>query len=282
MSIFDEIKEDLDLYKVDRQIVLDAEKRMKVKFPKDLFDFYINYGCGFVKNEKMAFNRLMDPDSCADIRLREYPYTYDPDLEMYEEYERNGITLPLEDGDLETIALYTCDFLSFSVYGSHVVTCHDENAEAGEGNGGTQAHMVKNPYLKTNAWGWATDPQCLRITLNTLFDRYHCDLFCVENGIGWNDVMENGAVHDDYRIDYLRDHIKAMRDAVTLDGVELWGYTTWGPIDLVSASTGEMSKRYGFIYVDLDDSGCGTMKRSRKKSFYWYKKVIASNGDDLE
>ena len=91
MSIFDEIKEDLDLYKVDRQIVLDAEKRMKVKFPKDLFDFYINHGCGFVKKEKMAFNRLMDPDSCADIRLREYPYTYDPDLEMYEEYERNGI-----------------------------------------------------------------------------------------------------------------------------------------------------------------------------------------------
>ena len=91
MSIFDEIKKDLDLYKVDRQIVLDAEKRMKVKFPKDLFDFYINHGCGFVKNDRMAFNRLMDPGSCADIRLREYPYTYDPDLEAYEEYERDGI-----------------------------------------------------------------------------------------------------------------------------------------------------------------------------------------------
>ena len=105
----------------------------------------------------------------------------------------------------------------------------------------------------------------------------------MENGLGAYDKTEpDGTIVDDYRIDYLRDHIKAMRDAVTLDGVDLWGYATWGPIDLVSASTGEMSKRYGFIYVDLDDSGRGTMKRSRKKSFYWYKKVIESNGEDLD
>ena len=105
----------------------------------------------------------------------------------------------------------------------------------------------------------------------------------MENGLGAYDRLEpDGTINDDYRIDYLRDHIKAMRDAVTFDGVELWGYTTWGPIDLVSASTGEMSKRYGFIYVDLDDSGRGTMQRSRKKSFYWYKKVIESNGEDLD
>ena len=115
-----------------------------------------------------------------------------------------------------------------------------------------------------------------------LYDRYRIPLFIVENGLGAHDTVESdGTINDDYRIDYLRQHIKAMHDAVTLDGVELWGYTTWGPIDLVSASTGEMSKRYGFIYVDLDDKGQGTMKRIRKKSFYWYQKVIASNGESL-
>lgn len=119
--------------------------------------------------------------------------------------------------------------------------------------------------------------------LNILYDRYQIPLFISENGLGANDVMdENGEIHDDYRIDYLRAHIKAMKDAVELDGVDLFGYTTWGPIDIVSASTGEMKKRYGFIYVDLDNEGKGTLKRSKKKSFDWYKKVIASNGEDLD
>ena len=142
---------------------------------------------------------------------------------------------------------------------------------------------VRNPYLKASQWGWQIDPLGLRITMNELYDRYQKPLFIVENGLGARDEAdENGYVEDDYRIDYLREHIKAMKAAVELDGVELWGYTSWGPIDLVSASTGEMSKRYGFIYVDKDDEGNGTLKRSKKKSFDWYKKVIATNGEDLQ
>ena len=142
---------------------------------------------------------------------------------------------------------------------------------------------VKNPYLQTNAWGWATDPEVLRIALNQLFNRYHKPLWVVENGIGWADVKEeDGSVHDTYRIDYLRENIKSMRDAVNLDGIPLMGYTMWGCIDLVSAGTGEMRKRYGFVYVDRDDKGEGTLARSRKDSFFWYKKCIASDGEDLD
>jgi len=142
---------------------------------------------------------------------------------------------------------------------------------------------IKNPYLKASDWGWQIDPLGLRITLNTLYDRYQKPLFIVENGLGAADLMEaDGTVSDDYRIDYLREHIKAMMDAVDLDGVDLLGYTPWGCIDLVSASTGEMKKRYGFIYVDKDNEGNGTLKRSRKKSFYWYQKVIETNGASLE
>ena len=141
---------------------------------------------------------------------------------------------------------------------------------------------VENPYLQKSQWGWAIDPLGFRITINDLYDRYQKPLFVVENGLGARDeVNPDGSIDDDYRIDYLRQHIEAMRDAVTEDGVELLGYTTWAPIDLVSASTGEMSKRYGFIYVDRDDAGAGTLERRRKKSFDWYRKVIATNGEDL-
>ena len=141
---------------------------------------------------------------------------------------------------------------------------------------------VKNPYLEASQWGWQIDPLGLRITMNDLYDRYQKPLFIVENGLGAVDVPdENGEIDDEYRIAYLRAHIQAMKDAVEQDGIELLGYTTWGPIDLVSAGTGEMKKRYGFIYVDKDNDGSGTLKRSRKDSFYWYKKVIASDGEDL-
>ena len=142
---------------------------------------------------------------------------------------------------------------------------------------------IENPYLKKSDWGWPIDPLGLRVTLNDLYDRYQKPLFIVENGLGAKDIVEeDGSINDDYRIDYLRSHIKNMIDAVEIDGVDLMGYTTWGPIDLVSAGTGEMSKRYGFIYVDRDDFGNGTLKRSKKKSFEWYKKVIASNGENLD
>lgn len=193
------------------------------------------------------------------------------------QYERDGISLDMEDDDLDLIAAYPVDFLSFSCYGSSTLTTHEEEA-----GGGNLFMGVKNPYLKTNAWGWATDPACLRLALNTLWDRYHKPLWVVENGIGWDDVMEkDGSVHDSYRIEYLRQNIASMDDAVTLDGVDLMGYTMWGCIDLVSAGTGEMKKRYGFVYVDRDDQGNGSLRRSKKDSFDWYKKVIASNGADL-
>ena len=141
---------------------------------------------------------------------------------------------------------------------------------------------MKNPYLKASDWGWQIDPLGLRITMNTLYDRYQKPLFIVENGLGAVDKPdEDGYVEDDYRIEYLGEHIRAMMAAVEEDGVDLLGYTTWGCIDLVSASTGEMKKRYGFIYVDKDNEGRGTLKRTKKKSFYWYKKVIESNGEIL-
>ena len=202
-----------------------------------------------------------------------------PDYQ-WKKYEREGIKLDDEPEDYELIKNYTVDFLSFSCYGSGVLTTHETEAKA-SGNLGMDG--VKNPYLETNAWGWATDPQCLRLALNTLWDRYHKPLWIVENGIGWSDqIAEDGKIHDDYRIKYLQANIQSMDDAVNIDGVDLMGYTPWGCIDLVSAGTGQMSKRYGFIYVDKDDEGKGTMERSRKDSFYWYQKVIKTNGSDLD
>ena len=140
---------------------------------------------------------------------------------------------------------------------------------------------VKNPYLESSEWGWQIDPLGFRTTLNSLYDRYQKPLFVVENGLGAVDTPdENSYVADDYRIDYMAKHVDAMRDAIDIDGVEVLGYTSWGCIDLVSAGTGEMKKRYGFIYVDRDNEGNGTLKRTPKKSFNWYKQVIASNGED--
>ena len=143
---------------------------------------------------------------------------------------------------------------------------------------------MKNPYLEASEWGWQVDPVGLRIVLNDFYDRYQIPLFIVENGLGAKDVLVDGpngpTVEDDYRIDYLRKHLKQVREAIK-DGVEVMGYTSWGCIDLVSASTAQMSKRYGYIYVDRNDNGTGSLKRYKKKSFDWYKKVIASNGENL-
>ncbi len=137
---------------------------------------------------------------------------------------------------------------------------------------------VKNPYLKASEWGWQIDPQGLRYCLNELYSRYQIPLMIVENGLGAMDkVEEDGSIHDTYRIEYLKEHILAMEEAVE-DGVDLMGYTPWGWIDVVSASTGEMAKRYGLVYVDKHDDGTGTLNRSRKDSFYWYKQVIKDNG----
>ena len=193
--------------------------------------------------------------------------------------EREGVTIQMEDGDLELLKENTVDFISFSYYSSRVVSTDPKVNETTSGN---IFASVKNPYLEVSEWGWQIDPLGLRTTMNSLYDRYQKPLFIVENGLGAVDEPdENGYVADDYRIDYLAAHLQAMKDAVELDGVDLMGYTSWGCIDLVSAGTGEMKKRYGFIYVDRDNEGNGTLARSKKKSFDWYKKVIASNGEDL-
>ena len=191
---------------------------------------------------------------------------------------RQGIELEMTVEDTEILKENTVDFISLSYYNSRCVRSDGK----GEASGGNVFASAKNPYLECSQWGWPIDPMGFRITLNALYDRYQKPLFVVENGLGAVDaVKEDGSIDDDYRIDYLRSHIRAMMEAADEDGVDIMGYTPWGCIDLVSATTGEMSKRYGLIYVDKDDDGKGTLNRVRKKSFYWYKEVIASNGERL-
>ena len=210
---------------------------------------------------------------CSDVQVRG----------AYPSYARrffadNGITIAMEDGDAADLAAGTVDFYTFSYY---MTTCASAS-ESGEWTGGNIAGGVKNPYLESSDWGWQIDAKGLRYTLNEIYDRYGIPLMVVENGLGaFDERKADGSVDDDYRIDYLRRHIAQMEEAVE-DGVDLMGYTPWGCIDLVAASTGEMAKRYGFIYVAKYDDGTGDLSRSRKKSFYWYKKVIASNGEDLD
>lgn len=207
-----------------------------------------------------------------DVQSRGYYPSYAQKV-----FDEKGVKLEILEEDYETLK-NTVDFISFSYYASRCASA-DMNA-----NNTSEANVVKsirNPHLPASDWGWVIDPLGLRITMNTLYDRYQKPLFLVENGLGAKDVPdENGEVQDDYRIDYLRQHVEAMADAIT-DGVPLMGFTPWGCIDLVAASTGEMSKRYGFIYVDRDNLGNGTLNRTPKKSFHWYKRVIESNGTEL-
>ncbi|CEI81070.1 glycosyl hydrolase [Oceanobacillus oncorhynchi subsp. incaldanensis] len=211
---------------------------------------------------------------CTDVQVRgEYP-AY---IQRY--FREHNIELEIEDGDLDIIKEGTVDYISFSYYMSKTEKKVDVNG--GQADGNILLGGVKNPFLKASDWGWEIDPVGLRISLNRLYSRYQMPLFIVENGLGaYDKVEEDGSIQDDYRIDYLREHMKQMLEAVE-DGVDLMGYTSWGCIDLVSASTGEMSKRYGFIYVDKHDDGSGTLERKRKKSFYWYKDTIAANGANL-
>ncbi|RXE77057.1 glycoside hydrolase family 1 protein [Enterococcus durans] len=229
----------------------------------------INQVATLIQNQEFNF-------FCTDVQVRgEYPaYT----KRTYEKYGVDSQKLEQTKEDFDLLKAYPVDYIGFSYYMSTAINETDPTAATSAGNllGG-----VKNPFLEASEWGWQIDPEGLRIALNELYNRYEKPLFIVENGLGAIDkVEEDGSIHDDYRIDYLRRHIEAMGEAVA-DGVELMGYTPWGCIDLVSASTGEMSKRYGFIYVDLDDEGKGTLDRSKKKSFDWYKEVIASNGEKL-
>lgn len=201
---------------------------------------------------------------------------YYPKKVLYN-FKKNGIHVDMTEEELSLIKEYTVDYLSFSYYMSYTETV-DTNVKY---TGGNLRGSVKNPYLEYSQWGWAIDPTGIRIALNRLYDRYQVPLFISENGLGAIDKLEDGKVHDDYRVEFLKTHIEQMRKAVVEDGVELFGYTCWSPIDMISSGTGQISKRYGFVYVDLDDNGNGTMKRSLKDSFDWYKNVIASNGENL-
>lgn len=190
-------------------------------------------------------------------------------------YKNQGINIEKQIGDDEIMKSYPVDFISFSYYMSSCVAEDDSEYEITAGN---TVMGIKNPYLKSSDWGWQIDPTGLRISLVELYDRYRKPLFIVENGLGAKDELIDGKVHDQYRIDYLREHFKTMHDAIYIDGVDLMGYTSWACIDLISESTKQISKRYGYIYVDIDDYGKGTYDRYKKDSFYWYKDVIKNNG----
>ncbi|WEV45241.1 6-phospho-beta-glucosidase [Streptococcaceae bacterium ESL0687] len=210
----------------------------------------------------------------ADVHCRgEYP------AYILKNWERKGIDIEISEEDKRDLLEGTVDYIGFSYYMSFAI----------EHKGGKSYYdydeendLVRNNYVEASDWGWQIDPEGLRYSLNWFTDMYKKPLFIVENGFGAYDKVESdGSIHDEYRIDYLRAHIEQMRLAVVEDGVDLMGYTPWGCIDLVSAGTGEMEKRYGFIYVDKDNKGNGSLERSKKDSFDWYQKVIKSNGEDL-
>lgn len=220
-----------------------------------------------------AFNKNTMNYFCSDVQVKGY---YPPLIRQY--FKHNSIHLDITKRELALIANNTVDFVSFSYYMSLLTASDKSGLELTSGNtivGG------KNPYLPTTDWGWTIDPVGLRLSLLQLFDRYHKPLFVAENGVGATDQLNSdGSINDEYRINYFRQHFREMKKAVN-NGVDLLGYTSWAPIDLVSASTSQMSKRYGFIYVDLDDHGRGTNKRYKKDSYYWYRDVILSNGEKL-
>ena len=210
---------------------------------------------------------------CGDVQVRGHYPAYAKRL-----WREHGIELDITEEDLKVLEEGKVDMFTYSYYCTNNATTH----EVDDIVGGNFSSGVRNEYLEYSDWGWACDPIGLRYSLQMVYDRYEVPLMIVENGLGAIDsVEEDGSIHDDYRIDYFRRHIKAMGEAID-NGVDLIAYTTWGCVDLVSASTGEMRKRYGFIYVDKHDDGTGDLSRKPKDSFYWYKKVIASNGEDLD
>ncbi len=229
--------------------------------PKDVLKSYEEF------QDKFAY--------CADTMVRGYYPSYAKRM-----WKRDNVTLEISDEDKEDLMKGKADFLAFSYYMSTVVTTHNDVEVRSDAAGAQNA--IKNPYLEASAWGWQIDPIGYKYLLHVLEDRYQVPLFDVENGLGaFDKVEEDGTIHDDYRIDYLRGHIKSLMEARE-EGVNIFGYTTWAPIDLVSFTTGQMDKRYGFIYVDMNDDGEGDLHRIKKDSFYWYKKVIASDGKDLD
>ncbi len=243
----------------------------------------LKIGCMTTKNLK--YPATCKPEDCLQWLQETELDAFYTDVQVFGEYsyairnlwEKKGIRIAMEEGDGKLLKENTVDFVSFSYYASLVTSAEGAAKEKASAN---LLVGEKNPYLKQTPWGWQIDPVGLRFALNQMYSRYHLPLFVAENGLGTFDVMEDGRVHDDYRIDYVREHIRQMKLALE-DGVPVFGYTYWGCIDCISASTSEMSKRYGFIYVDQDDQGRGTLRRIRKDSFDWYRDVIMSNGQKL-
>ena len=212
---------------------------------------------------------------CADTMVRGYYPSYAKRI-----WKENNVNLNISEEDKKDLMEGKSDFLAYSYYMSNVVTTHKDEGEA-LGGAGTSANL-KNPYLTASDWGWQIDPTGYEYFLHVLNDRYQVPIFDVENGLGaYDKVEEDGSIHDTYRIDYHRSHIKSLMKARE-EGVNIFGYTSWAPIDLVSFTTGQMDKRYGFIYVDMDDEGKGDLHRSKKDSFYWYQKCIKSDGKNLD
>ena len=210
---------------------------------------------------------------CGDVMVRGYYPGF-----AKKTWKKLGLDASFFEKDAEILREGHVDFFSYSYYATSCETTHKDVAKDGVGN---ISMGYQNSYIKYSEWGWGMDADGLRFSLNEIYDRYQVPLMVVENGLGAIDTFEDGKIHDPYRIEYMRAHVKAMEEALD-DGVELVAYTPWGCIDLVSAGTGEMRKRYGFIYVDMDDEGNGTLNRYRKDSFYWYQKCIQSNGTELD
>lgn len=232
-----------------------------------------------------AYPATCNPDDVMEEIKKDHENLFFSDVQVRGKYpsyakhffKENNIELKIADGDLEILEKYPVDFMLFSYYMSSIA----RKQKSGEETAGNLILSESNPYLEASDWGWQIDPVGLRITLNKLYDRYQVPLMVVENGLGALDkVEEDGSIHDQYRIDYLEYHVKQMYEAIE-DGVDLMGYTWWGCTDLVSASTSEMSKCYGFVYVDADDQGNGSFDRSRKDSFFYYKDLIATRGANI-
>lgn len=240
---------------------------------------------GCMINQIEAYAKTTKPEDQLQAVKSNQLNMFFPDIQARGEYPSymaryfsdHNITIKMEAGDEDLLKEGTVDFVAISYYMSHVTEAREDAAELAV----TFDSPIKNEYLELSQWDWPIDPIGLRISLMKLYDRYELPLFVCENGLGAKDeVSADGKIHDEYRIDYIKQHIEQMKEAIE-DGVDLMGYTTWGCIDLISCGTSQMSKRYGFIYVDQDDEGKGSLDRTPKDSFYWYKKVIASNGEDL-
>lgn len=248
-------------------------------------DFKIGCMCSFVPFYPYSCNPddIMTATECmherfyfADVQIRGHYPAF-----AKKEWEREGTKPEMMPEDEQILAEGKCDYLGFSYYMTNAVKA-DVKKDTAESLDGSSPYSIANPYVKASDWGWQIDPVGLRYALVTLYERYEVPLFIVENGFGAIDILkEDKTCDDDYRIEYLRAHITEMKKAVEIDGVDLMGYTPWGCIDLVSFTTGELKKRYGFIYVDKNDDGTGTGKRYKKKSFDWYKNVIETNGEEL-